>query len=369
MSILDIVLAILKYGVSSVVLVILGMLIALHYQEKIQKLLVILWKVVRLVWKKAEKKIISNDIEGRINDFAKSLKQEMTNFEPVGVQIQWVEEGESPEQFFRDNRLIIRMREHQNQNKNFVYASMVFISKAVLTKAKKYISKTQKESIDLHIGRKLFEKEKPQVVDQFFEDFFSPKMESAKVAELVEKHGIVDKAGLFFPVLVQELTFLGEKVFWRRRDKRIIEEVAQFIDFLVDYSNREIGEERLRQNFEGCYCRCGIVIIAKALKREEGKIDRYTAYISKLIEKRLDNIYIIGPASQDNIRFIDRIATGIQQKEPLERYAERRYKAGIKVRGEAKEVQSYLLLLRNPNAIRYLDKEYQTKFIDPPLAE
>ena len=138
------------------------------------------------------------------------------------------------------------MREHTSQNKNFVYASMVFISACVLPKAKKYISKSQKESLDIFVGKKLFEKEKPTVTQQFFDDYFSPKMEKEKVAKLVEKYNLIDKVALFFPVLVEELTFLGEKVFWNKREAQIVDEVTSLIDFLQDYANRESKGEKLK---------------------------------------------------------------------------------------------------------------------------
>ena len=368
MSGLDIFVAILKYGISPIALILLGIWIALHYQEELQKYAVCFWKIVRIVWKKAEKKIISNDIEGRVNEFTKSLKKEIANFEPVGVQIQWVEEGESPSEFFSDNRLIIRMRQHQNQNKNFVYASMVFISKVTLTKAKRYISKTQKESLDLFIAKKLFEKEKPRIVDQFFEDFFSPKMDIEKVAELVEKYTVMDKAALFFPVLVQELTFLGEKVFWKRRDDIIITEVNRLVDFLEDYANREVGQEMPSKYFDGVYCRCSIVIISKYFRRQPRHIGMYTDHIDSLTSQAIENVYIIGPASKDNIQFITEIVRNIEQRGLLETYTEPRiYKAEIKSGGKRKAVDNYMLLLRNPDAVRYFDEEYHKEFIEPFL--
>jgi len=134
-------------------------------------------------------------------------------------------------EFFKANRLIIRMRQHIDQDKNFVNATMTFISRAFLTKAKKYLSPTQRESLDLFVGRKLFEKEKPHIVDKFFEDYFSPRaLTSDKIMELLEKYEIIDKVGLFFPVLVQELTFLGEKVFYRPKNGSIICETRDFIE-------------------------------------------------------------------------------------------------------------------------------------------
>lgn len=333
--------------------------------EKVEKWSVMLWKVVYFFFKRGEKKIIAHDIQGRVNEFAKSLKKEITNCEPVGISIQWVTEKETPSEFFKENRLVIRMRQHADQNKNFVYASMIFISKALLTKTKKYLSPSQRESIDLFVGRKLLEKEKPQIVDSFFEDYYSLKaLSNDKIMELLEKYEIVNKVGLFFPVLVQELLFLGEKVFYKPKNEKIIVEVAEFINFLKQYAEREIGEEKIPKNFEGNYCRCGIVIIAKSFKMEVGDTKPFISYIQKLFENKLENIYLIGSATRNNRSFIDQIGEEAQKKFKLEQYATKKYTAKIKIKGERKEVDNYLILLRSPEILRYYDKEYQDKFIE-----
>jgi hypothetical protein len=348
------------FGGSGLILFILFL-----FPEKVEKWSVMLWKIIYFLFKKGEKKIVAHDIQGRVNEFCKSLKKEIANFEPVGISIQWVTEKEKQSDFFKENRLIIRMRQHADQNKNFVYASMVFISKALLTKTKKYLSQTQRESIDLFVGRKLFEKERPQIIDRFFEDYFSPvALSSNKIMELLEKYEIIDKVGIFFPVLVQELTFLGEKVFYKPRDEKIITEVTSFINFLQKYAEREVGDETTPQNFEGAYCRCGIVIIAKSSKRERGDLNPFIGYIQKLVEKKLENIYLIGSASKDNRNFIDQISEEIQRKFRFESYTSKEYKAKIKIKGERKEVNNYLILHRSPEPLRYYDKEYQEKFVE-----
>lgn len=361
----EIIVAVIKYGGVSIAAVLLGIFIAVRYQNEIQKYSVWFWRFIRFFWKKAEKKIVSNDIEGRVNSFSKSLSKEMVNFDPVGVEVQWIEEGESPAHFFDDARLVVRMRQHTSQNKNFVYASMVFISACVVPKAKKYISKSQRESLDIFVGKKLFEKEKPMVAQQFFDDYFSPKMDKEKVAELVEKYNLIDKVALFFPVLVQELTFLGEKVFWRKREAQIMTEVNRLIDFLQDYANREIGDETTLNNFQGAYCRCGIMLIGKSFKRELGDIQPYTSYIESLADNMIENIYIVGPATPANIDFITRIVREVEQKGVLEQYAKpQTHTALVKSGGQRKPIKSYILTLRNPNAVRYFDKEYQQKYIE-----
>ncbi|MCK4395485.1 hypothetical protein KAW96_02700 [candidate division WOR-3 bacterium] len=285
------------------------------------------------------------------------------NFKPIGVSIQWISKEESRRQFFSDNKLIIRMRKHQNQNKNFVYASMVFVSKALLRKTKRYISLSQKESIDLFIAKKLFEKGKSTILDQFFDDYFFPRINSGKkLAELIEKYNLMDKAGLFFPVFIQELTFLGEKVFFQRKSSEIIKEVNQFINFLENYANREIGEKDVSNTFEGTYCRCGIMIIAKWFKI--GDVSPFIKYIKSLIAKKMEDIYVIGPDYKFNADFMNQISEFAQNNLKLEKYCEKKYKAKIKIEGERKEFNNYLILLRSPETIRYYDSEYKKQFMD-----
>lgn len=342
------------------------LLILFFFPGKVEKWSVMLWKIVYFLIKKGERKIVAHDIQARVNEFSKSLKKEIVNFEPVGISIQWIIEKETPAQFFKENKLIIRMRQHADQNKNFVYASMIFVSKTLLKKTKNYLSPSQRESIDLFVGKKLFEKEKPQVADQFFDDYFSTKaLSSDKIMDLVEKYEIIDKVGLFFPVLVQELTFLGEKVFYKPRSEKIITEVQKLVNFLQKYADREVGEEEIPQNFKGAYCRCGIVIIAKRFKREIGDLGPFVKYIQKLIEMKMENIYLIGPASKGNREFMDQISAEIQEKFELEKYPSRKYKAKIRVEGERREVNNYLILHRSAEILRYYDKEYQGELIEP----
>jgi len=358
---LSIALKILGYGGPWVLLIIL-LIIVFRNPETVQKWSVLFWKIIRFFWRKAEKYIITNDIEGRVNNFAKNLGKDLTNYEPLGIQVEWVMSNMDRDSFFKENKLIIKMHEHQDQDRNFVNASMVFISKYVLRKLKKYISKSQQESIDLFIAKKLFSKEKPHVLDTFFEEYFSLKIgDNKKIAALMEKYHIIDKVGLFFPTLITELTFLGEKVFFKLRRDSIIKVVTQLISFLENYANREIGDEKTPLEFEGIYCRCGFIIIAKHFK--VGDIDPYINWVKKLLERKIEDIYLIGPDYEKNYKFVCVLTNKIERELHLQKYSEKRYKSKIMVHGERKQVDTYLTLLRSPEILRYYDEEYQKKYM------
>ena len=98
---------------------------------------------------------------------------------------------------------------------------MAFVSNAFLKKAKSYIAKYQRESIDIYTCYDLLRNEKSEILDQFVQDFMKEKMDNDKIADLFEKYEDINKAGIYYPILIQELTFLGEKVFARKRDANI----------------------------------------------------------------------------------------------------------------------------------------------------
>ena len=81
---------ILKYVGSSAFVVIVIIILLLKYPEKVEKWLSMLLRLLYFITKKGSRKIIALDIQGRINEFSKSLKKELPNYRPVGIEIQWI---------------------------------------------------------------------------------------------------------------------------------------------------------------------------------------------------------------------------------------------------------------------------------------
>lgn len=97
------------------------------FPEKVEKCSVLFWKIIYFLAKRGEKKIIAHDLQAGVNEFSKSLKREIFDFEPRGINIQWITKKETPAEFFKKDKLIIRMRPHTDQDKNFVNTSIIFI--------------------------------------------------------------------------------------------------------------------------------------------------------------------------------------------------------------------------------------------------
>lgn len=347
--------AISIYGITPG-LIILFLVYLLFYPEKFEKLSSIIWKYLRLVYKGAEKKYITHDIQSRVNDYiSSSLSKELVGFSPVKLKVEWVDEDQSEEEFISKGKIVLRMRKSDNQNKNFVNASMVFVAQNLLRKAKCYISARQKESIDLFACKKIFEKEKHEILDQFVQDFLLVKNDDKKIANYFERYDFIDKAGLFFPVFVQEMTFLGEKVFAKKRESAIIKEVNELIEFLLKYSQRKIGEENNSLEFTGSYCRFAIIIIGRSRKIiSEGK-DPYVNRLKKLADCGAESLYLIG--NYKNEQFIHNIIESMTNSKFF-MFNSKKYKAVLNYEdGSSRDVKNYLVVLRSKQIKTYYNRQ------------
>lgn len=314
--------------------------------EKFEKLIALLAKFFNYITNRFDKTYIKYDLQGKINSYVKRVAKKVKHLNVNKVNIKWVDIANiNSESYIRDGELIIRLHKSNNQNKNIVNASMAFISKAFLNKAKSYISKHQRESLDLYACYDLLKGEKADILDQFVQDFMKEKMDNDKIAELFEKYEDINKAGIFYPILVQELTFLGEKVFNRKRDKSTIyQEVRQLVYYLNNYANRKFREDVIN-DFTGAYCKFAIRIIGKQYKVSAMGEKGYINNIRK-IDTRNETLYLVGNIENKNF-----IKTVFEKCKDLINYSiltEESYSAIIKDReGGDYNVKNYLLILRN----------------------
>jgi hypothetical protein len=357
-----IVAAISSFGTVGIVL-----LVVFLNPEKSQKWLSIMFGWLASWFRIGEKQYAALDVQGRINEFVKEMRSKSPHMAAVGVKVVWVDSAEKESPLREEGKLVIRMRRHEDQDKNFVQASMVFIASEFLSKTKRYLSKTQSESLDLFFAEELFKREKPHLADKFFDEYFAPATDNSTVADLLERYGVVEKVGLFFPVLVQELEHLGEKVYFKPKREAIVAEVNRFVGFLEEYANRKIGDTNTPTNFGGAYLRCGIVIIAKKYKREViGDIEPYLHYVSELLDRKIETVYLIGSSENDNAAFMDSITAEACSRFGVELSCEpMKVEADIKARdGVRYHVQNHVAALRSRETQRVYDSEYQELYID-----
>lgn len=318
----------------------------IYKPEKLEKLVAILSKFLKFISNKFDRTYVKYDLQSRINHYLKKVSKRVKHIDIKKINVEWIDVSSQTEsQYIQNGELIIRLKKGEHQNQNIVNASMAFISHAFLKKAKTYIAKHQRESMDLFACYDLLKEEKSEILDQFVQDFMKEKMSNGKIADFFEKYTDIDEAGIFYPVLVQELTFLGEKVFAKNREaKKIYNEVTEVVNFLYRYANRRLREDNIN-DFVGEYCKFGIRIIGRSLviNRDGEKV--YANHL-KGISGNIETLYLIG--NKEHKDFMSRVFESCKTEIKYSKLSEETYKAVIKdPDGNDFTVNNYMMTLRN----------------------
>jgi hypothetical protein len=296
--------------------VVVLLLILLFFPDKIEKWSALLWKFlssIGILCRFARKRYIKHDLQGRVNDFVKRLGKKTAGSFKDRLELDWVSSETKRSAFLADGRVVLRLRSDDPHDFNFVHASYLYITKCLLKKTKRYLSSPQKEAIDLFTSSKLIKEEKPSVIEYFLDEYLHPATidPNSKQSKLIDNFASIDKAGFFFPLFIQELEYIGDKIFGNKRDQMIVNEVYRLVDFLMPLSQRRIGDES-DLDFNGNYCKLAIVIVGKPAKLLNS-IDPYVHFINKqVIPSKVDTIYIVG--RKENKSKLDNLCSKFNEK-------------------------------------------------------
>lgn len=290
---------------STGILIAFGIYVA-FYPEKIEKLSSLALRGLSYFPKAftfARKKYIKHDLQARVNDFVKALKKEVPSVAEEKLRVEWVDTHTDKKAFIADGSVVIRLRQDDPQDHNFVHGAYFYTATALLQKPKRYLSVAQRESLDLFVCTKLIEREKPHVRGYFVDNYLFPKTKDkrSKISVYLDDFESINDGKLFYPVFLQELEYLGEKVFGRRQDEEIRKEVDELIDFLKPIAQRRIGEENDLE-YHGSYCRFGIMLVGKPRKMLTS-LDPYAAYFNgHFVKHPTETVYLLGRAeNQDKL--------------------------------------------------------------------
>ena len=319
----------------------------LFFPEKLETWSSIFWKFLSIfgrLFKSAHKKYVVHDLQGRVNSFIKDLKKHTSAFGDEKLKIEFVGNEISKGAFIEENKIVLRLKRNDPDDHNFVHGAYLFISKSLLTKCKRYLSSTQKESIDLFTCSKLIKEQKPSVTGYFLEEYLHPKTEKTKsqLSLYLDDFKQIDDSNMYFPILLQELRYLGEKVFGRRRDELIITEVKSMIETLKKIANRDVGDDETDLEYYGKYCRFSIMIVGKIHKISEG-VRTYENFIRKnLVPKKVETIYLL--SKYENKHKLKELCSRFSISFNID--DERQLTQKIRRNGGSYDVESYLVVMR-----------------------
>lgn len=341
-------------GSGSTLLVIFYLL--LKYPNSVEKYVSkIIW-IFSFIWKRADYLAIKQEVQGKINSFVDNLHVNTTATNFAKIKIEWVSEKDDERIDFEDYETIIVMRDRKSKNKNFIHAAYFYTSEVLLNRSKKYLSQNQRKSLDLFATKRLLDSQSKASIEEFMNNYFIPSIENEDIKNYIKQYQNIEEVGLFFPVLIQELTYLGNKAILsdNARKEDIIKEVKSLIAFLKDFSEREVGDN-VQDTFNGELTRCSIKIVASRQSREKNNIIPQKERICRAVNGGCENIYIIGSAQKENKKFMDNVVSEIlREKNNLKKEKELDFKGMITIRGKKKSIKTYFIHLHSPENVEHI---------------
>ncbi|MGH9516016.1 MAG: hypothetical protein ACRD3P_10110 [Terriglobales bacterium] len=325
--------------------------------EKVEKWLALFWQLVikvRLGLRFAHKRYVQHDFQGSVNEFIKKHSKEMPGFQVKGVKLEWVDADEKRQAFIEADRVVVRVKRNDPHHETFVKAVYLFVSTSLLYRAKRYISPPQGRAIDLFVSTEIFREQKPEVVDHFLEEYLHPHLDesSERVAEYFDNFDVISTGGLFFPVFLQEMDYLGQKIFGNRKSQQIVTEVKALVEFLKTLALRKVGDERTDLNFVQQYCRFAVVIVGKPFKLIQS-ISPYVNFVRTGLDRNMETVYLIGRS--DNEQPIKQVCHALSDTYDL--VSEKRMTKVLMYGEEKRKISGFVAVLRSRNRPLYASSE------------
>ena len=266
---------------------------------------------------KLEKSGVAKDIQSDINSYAKEVSSQTKEpVLPYNVKINWVS-STTRESFVKKGDVIVRMRHHKNQAKNFLYATLEWVGKGLIPESRHLLDKTVLRAADLvFISNFLTKKKRYDVKQLFFDEIYEPE---AKKGSILERYCItfseLNKRGLFMGITLQEFSSLGKKIGPEIPAKKIRLETIGFMNMLQKLARKSRGED-VNPEYVGENIKCSIVLIAKHETYFVHGLSPYLGWINKCCTKGVRSFYVCA-IGDTNIMIVRKIHDAYEKSKKI----------------------------------------------------
>jgi hypothetical protein len=263
--------------------------------------------------KGAERRSVALDIQARLNSFSKHINSEVASVIPYGVQVEWVIGGVSRESFLKENKVVLRLGYHTNEDDNIVRAALEYIARGMLSSSRPHTDEKVMKAVDLISTKKLLEKERKTALPYFYTEIMDPYRQSdSDLDKFVLIANNLDEVGYFSRILLRELQILGVSREFSLPEEKVKEDTRQFMDFLDSKVLKKPAGVDVDPTFVSDSISVSIVYVA----RGGGYIGHHLKWINKCIKKGIRRIYICAWGSH-NISLVGRLRDRLKSSNKL----------------------------------------------------
>lgn len=284
-----------EFGLPAIAVVVIAYVLLMP--EKAQIISGWLWSLIASVLRRGDRKAVALRVQGHVNASTKQLLKDV----PEGIiegklKIRWSDAAQA-QSVLRDGEVVVFMQRSKHHEENVAHALMVYLPKAVLPRARRYLDKVTMEAVDLTVAKTVLRRsvDSQGVLDVFYEKHLDPACETdAALHQKVTEMDEIDLHGWLMCVLLPEYRRLGNQLHPAIPDVRCRADAEAFARWLHRLAAREPGDENHPLSYEGSYLRVAVVLVAVSKKLEKHGTEPYRKYAKSLIYSgNYDAVYLM----------------------------------------------------------------------------
>jgi len=283
MSLIDLVARVSSLA-SPVLLIIIIYL--LTHPEKVEKWASILFRFLAYISKRAERRYVATNIQATISEKRQALGLD-GDVLSYGVKIKWTEE-KSAEIDLVENKVLVMMKPFKSQAKNLASIVSLYVPKALLPKARRYIDPDVITGIDFIIGKTILENNSA-ALNYFVERKVEDHTENVK--EVLTKIEPIHSVGHLTRVVIPEFKRLSG-LYPLEPNKEVFKETSEFLKEIHTFESTKPGTDDgiLRGVYNGEHIKMAIVPVARF---NITGMEPHINWINRRIEEGIENFYIV----------------------------------------------------------------------------
>jgi hypothetical protein len=269
---------------------------------------------ISLFWRGADRAAVKYRVEGDVNTGVDAFMEDA----PEGIveaklTVRWVN-AQTASAVIASGDVLVCLRRSARYDRNVANALMAYLPKAVIPRARQYLSSSTTRAIDFVLAKSILVESGlgAKHLRSFYDEHLQPALDADELLKRrVERTDAIDISGWLTRILLQELKFYGDRLYPSTPHATYALEADRFHSWLYSLASRPPGALRPLA-FQGDVLRVGMIMVAKRDKLEQVGLSPHLRWFDTYMNTmQVDAIYLVG--SDDTIEaareFVDLIKT------------------------------------------------------------
>lgn len=266
--------------------------------------------------KKLVKSAIKSDIRGHVNREIAKLRDYLPSGWAGEMDVDWIE-SEEPTSLIDDNRIVVRIRPVEDQDRNFVNATYHYLRSSFFPKIQAVIPKPHYEASVLYVCRKIAEGKNNNTKTIFEDHILEPMIQRHEsIPNHLDDYSHLDTRGFFTGTFLRELHLMATDARFTGARNNMTQETSGVIkhikDFISAYDKHHSGGEEMPATAwynDGNISKYALLLVAHPAKTQSG-IDPYINRARERFQSGTKRLYVFG--SNNESRFANAVISGIE---------------------------------------------------------